>query len=206
MGTSHHDSHPLPPLPSSSSSFEDAISHRPLPNTEDHDQYLPQLNLGSLDEQEIYVDAPSHIIAKPEPLRPAQKLQHVPIAEAAVVSNLQPVKELDERPSTEQYDDQYFEDGYTTSRSLRSRGDYTSGATTVVLAPRMSTKIEREIAAARRFMLASKATEEIEEDESWDTSMVAEYGEEIFAYMHKLEVSEDQQSNYASRLTYARSA
>ena len=26
------------------------------------------------------------------------------------------------------------------------------------------------------------------EDEAWDTSMVAEYGDDIFEYMHKLEV------------------
>lgn len=141
-----------------------------------------------MEEQEIYVDAPSHIIAKPEPLRPVQKIATARLPEPAIVTNLQPVKELEERSLREQYDDQYCEDGYTTSRSLRSRGDLTGGATTVVLAPKMSTKVEWEIAAARRFMMVSKTTEEIEEDESWDTSMVAEYGEEIFNYMHKLEV------------------
>ncbi|KAF9739613.1 hypothetical protein PMIN06_009161 [Paraphaeosphaeria minitans] len=84
-------------------------------------------------------------------------------------------------------DEEYFEaDGYTTARSIRSRGDNTTGGVTLVLAPRITTKSKRELEAARLFVEANKTPEDIE-DEQWDTSMVAEYGDEIFEYMHSLE-------------------
>jgi G2/mitotic-specific cyclin 3/4 len=88
----------------------------------------------------------------------------------------------------EEEDEEYFDaDGYTTSRSFRSRGD-TTNCLTVVLAPRVTTKSQRELEAAKLFVEANKTPEDIE-DEQWDTSMVAEYGDEIFEYMHELEVS-----------------
>jgi G2/mitotic-specific cyclin 3/4 len=87
----------------------------------------------------------------------------------------------------EEEDEEYYDaDGYTTARSLRSRGDNTTGGVTLVLAPRVTAKIQRELEAARVFVEANRSTEDIE-DEQWDTSMVAEYGEEIFEYMHSLE-------------------
>jgi G2/mitotic-specific cyclin 3/4 len=51
----------------------------------------------------------------------------------------------------------------------------------------MNQKIKREIAAAKQYVEGSRTAEEIEDD-SWDTSMVAEYGDEIFQYMRELEV------------------
>lgn len=48
--------------------------------------------------------------------------------------------------------------------------------------------MKKEIAAATELVESSRTQEEIE-DEAWDTSMVAEYGDEIFAYMRELEVS-----------------
>ncbi|KAK7188119.1 cyclin [Paraphaeosphaeria sporulosa] len=94
-------------------------------------------------------------------------------------------------PNEEEYwdedDEEYFEaDGYTTARSIRSRGDNTTGGVTLVLAPRVTTKSKRELEAARLFVEANKTQEDVE-DEQWDTSMVAEYGDEIFEYMHSLE-------------------
>ncbi|KAJ4305751.1 B-type cyclin [Kalmusia sp. IMI 367209] len=84
-------------------------------------------------------------------------------------------------------DEEYYSaDGYTTARSLYSRADNTTGGVTLVLAPRVTTKSKRELEAARQFVEANKTTEDIE-DEQWDTSMVAEYGDEIFEYMHSLE-------------------
>jgi G2/mitotic-specific cyclin 3/4 len=84
-------------------------------------------------------------------------------------------------------DEEFYDaDGYTTARSLRSRGDNTTGGVTLVLAPRITTKSKRELEAARLFVEANKTQEDIE-DEQWDTSMVAEYGDEIFEYMHSLE-------------------
>lgn len=91
---------------------------------------------------------------------------------------------------TEEEEDDYYEaDGYTTARSLRSRGDNTTGGVTVVLAPRMTAKVQRELVDAKTKMQEAKVSDEFAE-ESWDTSMVTQYGPEIFAYMGELEVSD----------------
>lgn len=86
-------------------------------------------------------------------------------------------------------EDNYDEDGYVTARSYRSRSDNntTSGAT-MVLFPKVTQQVRRELALARQIVEATTTVEELE-DEYWDTSMVAEYGEEIFQYMRELEVS-----------------
>ncbi|KAF2822240.1 hypothetical protein CC86DRAFT_397088 [Ophiobolus disseminans] len=86
----------------------------------------------------------------------------------------------------EDEEDYYDGDGYTTARSLRSRGDNTTGGVTLVLAPRTTSKTQRELEAARIFVETNRTAEDVE-DEQWDTSMVAEYGDEIFEYMHALE-------------------
>lgn len=89
----------------------------------------------------------------------------------------------------EDEDEEYFDaDGYTTARSVRSRGDNTTGGVTIVLAPRVTSKSQRELEAAKQWVESNKSPEDVE-DEQWDTSMVAEYGEEIFEYMRSLEVS-----------------
>ncbi|EDU42969.1 G2/mitotic-specific cyclin [Pyrenophora tritici-repentis] len=81
--------------------------------------------------------------------------------------------------------DTYYEtEGFTTTG--RSRGDNTTGGVNPVLAPRVTAKTLRELEAARIFVEANRSAEDIE-DEQWDTSMVAEYGDEIFEYMHALE-------------------
>jgi G2/mitotic-specific cyclin 3/4 len=82
----------------------------------------------------------------------------------------------------------YDEQGYTTAHSYRSKGDNTTGGATTVLFPKVTNKAKKEIAAATELFLSSRTQEDIEEDE-WDTSMVTEYGDEIFAYMRELEVS-----------------
>ena len=92
----------------------------------------------------------------------------------------------DEEYWDEDEEEYYDADGYTTARSLRSRGDNTTGGVTLVLAPRVTAKSKRELEAAKQFVESNKTQEDIE-DEQWDTSMVAEYGEEIFEYMHSLE-------------------
>ena len=84
----------------------------------------------------------------------------------------------------EVYDDQ----GYTTAHSYRSRGDNTTGGATTVLFPKATNKAKKELAAAKDLVENARTAEDIE-DELWDTSMVAEYGDEIFAYMRELEVS-----------------
>lgn len=84
----------------------------------------------------------------------------------------------------EEYDDQ--DQAYTTAHSVRSR-DMTTGGATTVLQPRITVRVERELEEARLEVERTRTWEDVEE-ETWDVSMVAEYGEEIFAYMRDLEV------------------
>ena len=84
-------------------------------------------------------------------------------------------------------EDSFDEDGYTTARSFRSRGENTTSGPTMVLLPRVTTQVKRELAIAKRIVEGSRSPEQIE-DEFFDVSMVAEYSEEIFEYMAKLEV------------------
>ncbi|KAF2102731.1 hypothetical protein NA57DRAFT_32881 [Rhizodiscina lignyota] len=86
----------------------------------------------------------------------------------------------------EDEEEEYFDaDGYTTARSIRSRGD-TTGVMTIIMEPRVTARVERELAAAKQFVESTRQPEDVE-DEAWDTSMVAEYGDEIFTYMKDLE-------------------
>jgi hypothetical protein len=85
----------------------------------------------------------------------------------------------------DEYDDQ--DQGYTTAHSTRSR-DMTLGNATTILAPRVSSRVQRELEEARIEVEQTITPEEIDE-ECWDVSMVAEYGEEIFEYLRELEVS-----------------
>lgn len=85
-------------------------------------------------------------------------------------------------------DDNDEDDGYATARSYRSRGDNTTGGATTVLFPKYNQKVKRELATAKQIVEATRTKEDIE-DEYWDTSMVAEYSDEIFEYMRELEVT-----------------
>ena len=94
------------------------------------------------------------------------------------------------QPQQEQYydidEEEYgYDDGYTTARSFGLQGESTGGVTTV-LAPKLTDKIKAELEIAKEFVEATRPPEDIE-DEQWDTSMVAEYGDEIFDYMRDLE-------------------
>lgn len=75
--------------------------------------------------------------------------------------------------------DDYDETGFTT------RVDSTSGLT-IVLPPSIDHAVLQELDSARMHVLATRDIEDIE-DEEWDTSMVAEYSEEIFCFMRELE-------------------
>ncbi|KAK4553930.1 B-type cyclin [Recurvomyces mirabilis] len=96
---------------------------------------------------------------------------------------------IDQLPAEQFYDideEEFYEDGYTTGRSFGFRGESTGGVTTV-LAPKHTEKVQQELDDARAFVDATRTPEDIE-DEQWDTSMVAEYGDEIFSYMREMEV------------------
>ncbi|KAK5627188.1 hypothetical protein RRF57_002903 [Xylaria bambusicola] len=83
----------------------------------------------------------------------------------------------------------YDDKGYTTAHSYRSHGDNTTGGvTTVMFPPKVTKKGQAEIEAAKQIVESRRTTDEIQED-AWDISMVAEYGDEIFEYMRKQEMT-----------------
>lgn len=86
----------------------------------------------------------------------------------------------------EDEEEAYDEQGYTIAHSFR--GENTTGGATTVIVPKVTNKVKKELADAK-ILVESVRTQEDIEDEMWDTSMVAEYGEEIFSYMRELEVS-----------------
>ncbi|KAM0260743.1 hypothetical protein ACHAQJ_002659, partial [Trichoderma viride] len=90
----------------------------------------------------------------------------------------------EEEDDGDEYDDQ--DQAYTTAHSTRSR-DMTLGNATTILAPRVSKSVQRELEEARIEVEQTMTPEEIDE-ECWDVSMVAEYGEEIFEYLRELEI------------------
>ncbi|CAD0106211.1 unnamed protein product [Aureobasidium uvarum] len=86
------------------------------------------------------------------------------------------------------YDEEYEEELYEGSQTVTRGGvtDNTTGGATVVLCPKHTAKTLREIEEARQVVESTRTPEDIEDDQ-WDTSMVAEYGDEIFEYMRTLE-------------------
>ncbi|KAK4192921.1 cyclin-like protein [Podospora australis] len=88
----------------------------------------------------------------------------------------------DEDDEQEIYEDQ----GYTTAHSYRSHGDNTTGGPTTLVAPHANGDVQKELELAKAWVLQTQTEEEIEE-EAWDVSMVAQYGDEIFEYLRQLE-------------------
>lgn len=78
------------------------------------------------------------------------------------------------------------DEDYQTNRS-QLYGDNTIGATTVVLFPEYSLNVRRELSVAKQIVESTRTAQDYE-DECYDPTMVAEYGEEIFEYMKNLEV------------------
>ncbi|ODA81731.1 hypothetical protein RJ55_00234 [Drechmeria coniospora] len=96
---------------------------------------------------------------------------------------------LSEPEEWDEEDDEDFDDqdqAYTTAHSFRSR-DLTTGGVTTLLAPRLTARVQRELDEARLEVQQTRSMDDIEE-EMWDVSMVAEYGEEIFDYLRELEI------------------
>ncbi|KAK6408738.1 B-type cyclin, partial [Oleoguttula sp. CCFEE 5521] len=110
-----------------------------------------------------------------------------PVAVAIIPAVSQPpaVVTVPAQQAQQYYDDTtaelYYDDGNTTGRSFGFRGDSTGGVTTVYV-PTANDRVKQELAVAEEYVVATRTPEDIE-DELWDTSMVAEYGDEIFAYM-----------------------
>jgi G2/mitotic-specific cyclin 3/4 len=166
---------PLPTQPSSFPNVDRASAQSQLPATIPEEEDKAEAHKGAEDRYE-YLDALE------EQARVLEQERNEELAKVNGTNGLEQEEYWDEEEEEEYYD----ADGYTTARSLRSRGDNTTGGVTLVLAPRITTKTQRELEAARVFVEANRSAEDIE-DEQWDTSMVAEYGDEIFEYMHSLE-------------------
>ena len=97
------------------------------------------------------------------------------------------VSEPEEYWGEEEDEDNYDEEGYVTARSYKSRGENTTGGATTILFPKVNKEVKKELAAAKALVESTRTPDETE-DEAWDTTMVAEYGDEIFQYMKELEV------------------
>ncbi|KAI9820994.1 MAG: hypothetical protein M1832_003466 [Thelocarpon impressellum] len=113
-------------------------------------------------------------------------LSHEPICakELATVADITEPAEYWSDEADEEADD---DDGWATARSISFRGDDTTGNVPVVCLPKPTGRDRRELALAKQVVEASRDDDEVHE-ESLDVTMVAEYGEEIFAYYKELEM------------------
>jgi G2/mitotic-specific cyclin 3/4 len=128
---------------------------------------------------------------EPELYLPALETQ-LPLLETTLLDEkvIQPqvITDLEEYWE-EEIEEEFFDaEGCVTARSLRSMGgeNTTSGMSTVIM-PRVTSRVERELLAAKQWV-EETGFAEITDDEAWDTTMVTEYGDEIFIYMRELEV------------------
>ncbi|KAM3066675.1 B-type cyclin, variant 2 [Clarireedia jacksonii] len=157
------------------------------------DQSCAGVKLSSVDDI-IYHDAPQQVLPLAEVVKQTQmravaeeEQERQPPADREKADRQLPAlstepEEYWEEDSAEVYDEQ----GYTTAHSYRSRGENTTGGATTVILPKVTNKIKKELDEAKILVESSRTPEDIE-DEMWDTSMVAEYGDEIFSYMRELE-------------------
>ncbi|KAI1847201.1 hypothetical protein JX266_006741 [Neoarthrinium moseri] len=136
-----------------------------------------------------------------------QEAEHpsAPAPASAGLEHLEPLGPLVPlEPSDHEDEDLYDEQGYTTAHSYRDCVDIpiahdreaveaeaepeTSLTVTIMEGPKFSKQILDEIQQARHIVEKNRTDEEIEE-EAWDISMVAEYGDEIFEYMKEMEIT-----------------
>jgi G2/mitotic-specific cyclin 3/4 len=156
------------------------------------------------DDLADHTDAPqphrvaTHSLPEPhiaEPIHPSQRSSPQPTTDPINYNNPSPPHPVTESlypaylsDCDEDEDHGYDDKGYTTAHSYPSHGDNTTGGvTTVMFPPKVTKKGQAEIEAAMQIVESRRTAEEIQED-AWDISMVAEYGEEIFQYMREQEV------------------
>ncbi|RAH67642.1 cyclin family protein [Aspergillus aculeatinus CBS 121060] len=118
---------------------------------------------------------------------PATKSHRESVSSSHVTHDRQPAQAEFEDYWDDEEEENEDDDGYITARSYRSRGENTTGGATTVLFPKYTQQVRRELALAQQVVEATRTEEDIE-DEFWDTSMVAEYSEEIFEYMREQEI------------------
>ncbi|EXK42607.1 hypothetical protein FOXG_01668 [Fusarium oxysporum f. sp. lycopersici 4287] len=122
----------------------------------------------------------------------------VPIPYDPSVPAMSEPEECWEEADDEDFDDQ--DQAYTTAHSVRSRDMTAGGATEIVPLPRMTARVQRELEDAREEVERTRTQDEVEE-ELWDVSMVAEYGDEIFEYMRELEIKMLPNAHYMDNQT-----
>ncbi|KAI1411931.1 A/B/D/E cyclin [Hypoxylon sp. FL1857] len=92
----------------------------------------------------------------------------------------------DNQADLSDYEDEDYDDqGYTTAHSYR---DNTTGGVTVIMAPPKLTKKGMAELEAAKELVERKYPKDIKNEELIDIGMVAEYSEEIFAYMKEVEM------------------
>lgn len=99
--------------------------------------------------------------------------------------NGQPIPAIMSPAEQDEADDDYEDDDqdYVTAQSFDFHGDATE---TTIVNPQHTKKHQAELAEAKAWVESNRSNDDVE-DELWDASMVAEYGDEIFEYMRKLE-------------------
>ncbi|KAF7184638.1 hypothetical protein CNMCM7691_005881 [Aspergillus felis] len=123
----------------------------------------------------------------PEHFATTKEVDDLPKAHRESASSAHLAQSEPEEYWDEEDDENEEDDGYVTARSYRSRGDNTTGGATTILFPKYNPQVRRELALAKQVVEATRTAEDIE-DEYWDTSMVAEYSDEIFEYMRQQEI------------------
>jgi len=82
----------------------------------------------------------------------------------------------------EQSDDERQYDTMPKAKRRSHGGENTTGAITTTLFPKVTSNDKKELAQVKKDFF------DADEDDTWDVTMVAEYGDEIFEYMRELEV------------------
>ncbi|POS83886.1 hypothetical protein EPUL_004851, partial [Erysiphe pulchra] len=97
------------------------------------------------------------------------------------------LSESEEDEDEDEEEESYYDQGHLTTHSYHSCGDNTTNGVTTTLYPKVTNRVKQELESAKKFTEEVRTIEDIG-DEIWDTSMVAEYSDEIFTYMRELEV------------------
>lgn len=128
-----------------------------------------------------------HVTADLHDPKIASKSSRKPSTVSRISQDYLPHQSEPEEYWDEEDEENEEDDGYITARSYRSRSENTTGGATTLLFPRFNQQAKRELALAKQVVEATRTVEDIEDDYC-DTSMVAEYNEEIFEYMKEQEV------------------
>ncbi|RDW94872.1 cyclin-like protein [Coleophoma crateriformis] len=197
VGPRHHKSQPQlkqeqPTLRRTRSRFNHVDSNPtadPIPSEQIYQDAQEEQQTVTDEAYETYLALAADIKETQEPEEEPEKIVPDVVERQDGPASVAPpaVSEPEEYWEEEEEDEIYDEQGYTTAHSYPSRGDNTTGGATTVLFPKITNKAKKELAAAREIVESSRTQDEID-DETWDTSMVAEYGDEIFAYMRELEI------------------